>query len=1361
NTNTDTGAYEYWVSDASQATLYVNSAWDSYSFGKAIEGETGKFYGINAFSSLTEIMYQGTSAGQTAQYPDTKTIVFTNNDTYYSDTYIKDKATRYYYLLYYSDNDPDDDTDNTVTLKGSVSNSSVTIHSERLYLMTAVAGNPGDYATNVASTNAKTFIIDDGLNLTVSTMLKVGDVVDSGDSRTGGVANLVVKNGSVNNFITLAPYSKGTVLKDGKIISTGVSVAVTDASYLRPNSVLTVHGTAETVEAAAAADSSKTATASDPVQYQMNRVAFADGGTLNVYSAHAKINHIRLYDVTDRTISATGAVVNFENAYVETFNGGSGDFFTWDSSSVTEAITINVKNSTWDMGSLVLNPNANAEVKLTASSLSAASVTNGGAIKMDVNSLITAASVDNTSGTITIDATGFAGGTQKLIDVTTKTGLAVDAIGLEHAGTGVRLVQGVDGDVYITDENQATLYVKSAYDPDENITTDGHIYGYNAFSDLSEICESGTGTGQAAEYLDTTKIEFKGGDTYTSGSYLLFYANNDIELTGDAADANVGVNSGRLYLMTAVSGDYTEANIAATTAKTFTITNGLNLTVSSMLKVGDVVDTGDSRTGGVANLVVEEGSVNNFVALASYSTMTVLKDGKVLSGNLSDDVKQASYLRPNAVLTVHGTAETVLAAGTVGTTKATASSALQYKMNRVAFTDGGTLNVYNARAQVNHIRLYEETSSIEMTNKNAVVNFDHAYVETFGGASGAFFTWDSGSEPEAITVNVTDSTWDMGSLVLNPNATGAVNLTRSGLTAASVTNAGAITMDAASLITAGSINNTGTITVDATGYNFATNGMKKVIDLAGSGVSITGTSATVTGNSNATLYHKADESDYYLVDVGRSTVYVDSGWTIGAFGVTAKQDATPVEKRYSGYNAFDTVNAAAAEAAGIVGGELVIQDGSYSEIIQLRGVKTTVEGGAFSKAVYGGSEVSSTSAEDEMEISNTIDIKTGTFNKFFVGGNKIDMGTSSYTVTGEEDETTHRTVAHTVNISGGEFDKIVAGGDRYLSGNFTVNGDIDMNISGGQFNYRVAGGLLNSTTTTGGAFIGKIVGDVNLKITGGSFYNSESTNGGCWIYGGCIAAQKLESYSTKTEIQGNVTITVDTAALTGTDTIDLGTIVVGSYGWSKIVRDDEETNPANSGNIKLVFTGDGSRITFADEAQIWGSCSGDDADANGKVIGESLVDGDRTLSFTGFNGTLACNKIKAFSHFELDGASRVTINDSCNLSGIENWTFKYGVVDDALSGLFGNFKNSFVGDKLYLSDLPAPGSVENLSWDIMTNSKENAFIGFGDVGGVAAEQRLKVYVGSTELTWDSNRYTGAGYALALTENNTRMTLTLA
>ncbi len=312
-------------------------------------------------------------------------------------------------------------------------------------------------------------------------------------------------------------------------------------------------------------------------------------------------------------------------------------------------------------------------------------------------------------------------------------------------------------------------------------------------------------------------------------------------------------------------------------------------------------------------------------------------------------------------------------------------------------------------------------------------------------------------------------------------------------------------------------------------------------------------------------------------------------------------------------------------------------------------------------------------------------------------------------------------------IAGGTFSKLVFAGDRVNGGvQQTRTGNLTTTITNGEFNSAVAGAMLVTGLTTPSL----LTGNVELTINGGTF-NSSS-----WIYGGSLATKKI--YGGQTTINGNVTVTLDAT----NNAITVSNLVVGSYGYGSIKE-----------NATLVLTGN-HNINATGE--IWGGCSGDFITIrDGKrVMEESKVDGKRILSFTGFSGTLASglNKIRAFSDIEFKDGSEAKLGGCINLSDTTNWSFENG------SSLTGAFINDFEGDTLKLdlkSGLSSP-------WDIITSSREEAFSGFGDIGG-AGDKRLKVFVGTNELRWESDdaRYAGSGYALALIENGTTTTMQLS
>ena len=102
--------------------------------------------------------------------------------------------------------------------------------------------------------------------------------------------------------------------------------------------------------------------------------------------------------------------------------------------------------------------------------------------------------------------------------------------------------------------------------------------------------------------------------------------------------------------------------------------------------------------------------------------------------------------------------------------------------------------------------------------------------------------------------------------------------------------------------------------------------------------------------------------------------------------------------------------------------------------------------------------------------------------------------------------------------------------------------------------------------------------------------------------------------------------------------------------------------------------------------------------------------GNRTLSFTGFKGALACEKIRGFSHIEFVEGSEVTLDDNCNLSDAENWTFENG------STLSGDFVNSFADDTINLKDFTTGGTYSLLSDSV--NNDNDVFNGFDSLSGI-------------------------------------------
>jgi hypothetical protein len=745
--------------------------------------------------------------------------------------------------------------------------------------------------------------------------------------------------------------------------------------------------------------------------------------------------------------------------------------------------------------------------------------------------------------------------------------------------------------------------------------------------------------------------------------------------------------------------------------------------------------------------------------------------------------------------------------------------------NGSGITKGGELNFVNESVvTVTGDAAFCDKIALNLTASEMTVGGDLANAGAITVAAGTKGTESNVGSMLSVTGEAANYA---GSVVLDNDGAIAAGTTY-GITvtnsqfdvAGALANTGAILVNSSSLIVAASIDNAnadgprGIIVIDASDYEAArtakadtdyvftlgdstteTTTYVKVIDVADNqGTTLSLADVFLTDAEPGICLLQLEDGDICVGRVDQSTLYVNSSW----------DDNTQAGKEVSDgefydYNAYSGLEAAIGKAketdAEIVVEKLGTQSAtgyvydSTQPVIQLGDVKTTIKSTdtTYQKAIYGGEKIGTDGITPETPTAtrNTeIEVSGGSFNKFIVGGNNINLVNAgdSYTVTAKTvtvpdptDATKEITVAlpQTVEVTGGIFNGIVATGDRVQKGELTLNSDLEMNINGGKFTAYVAGGVMNAlyeksgeTETTNGK--ADVYGNVSLNITSGEFTDS------CWIYGGCISTSRSVSSYAST-IYGDVTVTVDCG--TG-NTIQLSHLAAGSHGMGAI-KVNETTS--SGGNTAIVFKGDGSNLSFTANGELWGGSGRDNLNARTGICEDSFVEGDRLLSFEGFRSdNFNSNRIRDFSSIQLIGESEVGITgSSVDLCGIENWTFEY---DSSLSG---NFGNNFENDTLTL-DLSNLGVVSNgLSWTLLENSNSDAFTGFGDlfenVEAVAeAEEctveayceahRLTVQVKTETMTqwgWDSdnNCYSGTigdySGTLALDNTKTKMILTLA
>ena len=404
--------------------------------------------------------------------------------------------------------------------------------------------------------------------------------------------------------------------------------------------------------------------------------------------------------------------------------------------------------------------------------------------------------------------------------------------------------------------------------------------------------------------------------------------------------------------------------------------------------------------------------------------------------------------------------------------------------------------------------------------------------------------------------------------------------------------------------------------------------------------------------------------------------------TVAALGNDAVAKANPNNSNYD----FGTIDGATS----VIPDKIVVEGGVFtSTASSLKGIESIIEAGEF-RSVMGGKSVSNSSGSDTITTGDiSLTVQSGTFQKLVVAGDCSNAGTTIRCKDYDDD-----------GGAGITYDKC----------------DIEFNISGGEFSNPVVGGMayMGTDDDTGMA---ALYGDVNLNITGGSFTS--------YLYGGSIARSKL--VSGRTNINGNVTITVDAGSTprTTTEKIVLNKVACGSYNTGTIM-----------GSTKLVMTGLGENIVFLSSGEIWGGCGDDYYKANVERTFVTKVSGTRTLSFTGFNGELNsnCEKIRGFSHIEFvdrtwdaktgtwtvyeygdansnEYGCKVELDTAgtgnYNLSDMKFWTFGEN------SSLSGKFKNDFKGDTLRLN-----GFADSGSQTLISTATDNASIVFNSFGGV-------------------------------------------
>ena len=185
---------------------------------------------------------------------------------------------------------------------------------------------------------------------------------------------------------------------------------------------------------------------------------------------------------------------------------------------------------------------------------------------------------------------------------------------------------------------------------------DGFNFGFNAFDSmdgiLAKYATDATANTATSKIILNSDAE---NNSATTGKVYL-YTNSDLAFAADGTPRTATFHGSRLYLMNVYQLDGEHKPVKNEFIPTITIEEGVSLVTDKMLMVGQNVDQDDIDTDGnptrdpaAVNLVVN-GTLTTELYVASLSSVTVNKTGKVLVG-----YKEAFITRSSSTVTVNGT----------------------------------------------------------------------------------------------------------------------------------------------------------------------------------------------------------------------------------------------------------------------------------------------------------------------------------------------------------------------------------------------------------------------------------------------------------------------------------------------------------------------------------------------------------------------------------------------------------------------------------------------------------------------------------------------------------------------------------
>jgi len=1028
------------------------------------------------------------------------------------------------------------------------------------------------------------------------------------DNATINAATLLSTSGvkvmDGNTVLKRGFYAKDSDISAGKLSNSGtfeaVNVAITGSTIVNTGDFTATAGSIGTAAVPADEVAGTAAVAAVPEDI-INSGKFEFSGTLtgNKVWTSSKVSENTIVKAMDETTGKI-PVGTFTVVGASTLNIAKlyGVLNVADGVTLTDTnIAASGNDSTGATGTVVFDAAADG---VEATGITIAGTNNIKPTVTNNGKLIIAATAEATFATVTNNGSITVNGGTKVVKSETVSNLKM---------TGA-LTNAADATItVVTASTKDTLQVAG------NLTNNGTIT-----IDATELLKT-MGTGESKRVISVTGTISDSGSIVTSNKDALIIIKSD----GDADQKGVYI-----YKNTDTPAEMTTLYVCAdfdtyyTPGQSFTF-NGDSL-VYALNAFASATAMNMTDETEVINFVNQDDSFGKL-------TLTLAEDQDVevnvinVSGALSnkvanfEDVSISAEPNSNATVTIDGkvavaTNKTVAITGTTVEFEKTADfsaakSVTITNFSDVDFDDTALISVLNVTAD-SDVTFVDDAA---ITGKTTITNSDAAFLEkaTFG-VSDAPVTTDL----VVISGTTATSSVEFGGITkiyggLSVGKASTVDVDGSGSLTATVTK---LTANTSVLDVSGVTAGLGTLTSVA--------GSEIDLDWKSS-LSFTGAAANIKGNFDIdvtglttttatkarTVVTSAEAVDLTKVSISGANAVNDFA---KYFVTDTVGDSQVIKTNYKACNVYVASTDDAVKTATAY---------TWGDANQYRPDNIVVEGTVFGKAKYFSGLVYGDALTTPTDYLVTIE--GGDFQKIAFGGTYVNT---------EAENTRPISLGEDINIviNDGTFEQDFYGGDNVKKwGKFERNGAIAIEVNGGTFTHAFGAGSVFNTKLADltKKFPSVSVDSTALTITGGTFQGA--------VYGGCSAAEK--AVSKYTFINEDATVTLVAGV---NDIVMEGVLTIGSYGYGNI-----------GGTTNLILTGDTAIVDPDDEEtiigytkieikEIWGGCGGDYYTSDRQYISAGMDDNNmnRHLTFKGFVGALACDKITAFSNVEVLNGTR-------------------------------------------------------------------------------------------------------------------------